>query len=173
MHVVAGSTVGCAVTMAPYTPSVGDGTRDEAMYESTPAISTYVSGHSPDRNSSQEARLENASDVADLKAGLLLSPKHIPCGYLYDDKGSQLYEEITKLEEYYPFNAEKDLLNQHATEIVSSIPAGSILVELGCGTAEKTSVLLHALIARWAHCTSQASCWKSSTFHAFLTTDMH
>lgn len=159
--------------MAPYTPSVGDGPRDEAMYDSTPAISTYVNGQSPDNNRSQEARLENASDVADLKAGLLLSPKHIPCGYLYDDKGSQLYDEITKLDEYYPFKAEKDLLNQHATEIVSSVPAGSILVELGCGTAEKTSVLLHALIARWAHCTSQASCWKSSTFHAFLTTDMH
>lgn len=134
--------------MAPYTPGVGDGPRDEAMYDSTPAISTYVNGQSLDRNSSQESRLENASDIADLKAGLLLSPKHIPCGYLYDDKGSQLYEEITKLDEYYPFKAEKDLLNRHATEIVSSIPAGSILVELGCGTAEKTSVLLHALIAR-------------------------
>ncbi|DBA68320.1 TPA: hypothetical protein ACH3X2_013633 [Trebouxia sp. C0005] len=134
--------------MAPYTPSVGDGPRDEAMYDSTPAISTFVTGQGADRNSSQETRLENASDVADLKAGLLLSPKHIPCGYLYDDKGSQLYEEITKLDEYYPFKAEKDLLNQHAAEVVNSIPAGSILVELGCGTAEKTSVLLHALIAR-------------------------
>jgi len=66
----------------------------------------------------------------------------------------------TKLDEYYPFKAEKDLLNQHATEIVSSIPAGSILVELGCGTAEKTSVLLHALIARWEHCITQASFCK-------------
>ena len=134
--------------MAPYTPSVADGHCSEAMYEAPPAISAYLNGQSSDFHSSEQARLENASDVADLKAGLLLSPKHIPCGYLYDDRGSQLYDEITKLAEYYPFNAEKDLLNKHAAEIVNSIPAGSVVVELGCGTAEKTSVLLHELMAR-------------------------
>lgn len=111
-----------------------------------------VSRDSSTQDGRNEAHFENASDLAELKAGLSLSPKHIPCGYLYDDKGSQLYEEITKLEEYYPFKTEKELLSKHATEIVSSVPTGSIVVELGCGNAEKTSVLLHALIARYSRC---------------------
>ncbi len=138
--------------MSPCTPSVGQGRCDEAIYEATSEISAYVNGESAGGHASEDSRLENASDVADLKAGLLLSPKHIPCGYLYNDRGSQLYEEITKLNEYYPFKTEKELLTQHAIQIVSSIPAGSIVVELGCGNAEKTSVLLHALMARCDIC---------------------
>ena len=113
---------------------------------------SVYAGRSPSQSSDDaldtEQHFENASDIAELKAGLSLIPKHIPCGYLYDDRGSQLYDEITKLEEYYPFKTEKELLTKHATAIVSSIPAGSIVVELGCGTAEKTSIMLHALMER-------------------------
>lgn len=113
---------------------------------------SVYAGRSPSQSSDDaldtEKHFENASDIAELKAGLSLIPKHIPCGYLYDDRGSQLYDEITKLEEYYPFETEKELLTVHATAIVSSIPAGSIVVELGCGTAEKTSIMLHALMER-------------------------
>ena len=135
--------------MAPYTPNVAHNRGDDTTYEAPPPdISAYVNGEAACKDTSHEARLENASDVADLKAGLLLSPKHIPCGYLYNDKGSQLYEEITKLEEYYPFKTEKELLTQHAASIISNVPVGSIIVELGCGNAEKTSVLLHALMSR-------------------------
>ena len=107
-----------------------------------------ANGQTSSKSDGSDEPLQNASDIADLKSGLTLSPKHIPCGYLYDDKGSQLYEQITKLSEYYPFATERELLTQHAAQIVDSIPAGSIVVELGCGNAEKTSVLLHALQAR-------------------------
>lgn len=144
--------------MAPYTPSVSDGRSDDSMFETKADIPSYVNGKG-ENAFDQQTPLENASDIADLKAGLQLSPKHIPCGYLYNDRGSQLYEEITKLEEYYPFKTEKELLSQHAMQIISSIPAGSIIVELGCGNAEKTSVLLHALISRYdLTCTAPSAC---------------
>lgn len=134
--------------MGPYTPSLGD-RQGDAMVDAAVDIPSYVNGKADDIVVGEQGQLENASDIADLKAGLQQSPKHIPCGYLYNDRGSQLYEEITKLKEYYPFQTEKELLSQHAVQIVSSIPAGSIVVELGCGNAEKTSVLLHALISRY------------------------
>lgn len=140
--------------MAPYeglSSSVSDGRSDDSMSEAKADIPSYVNGQADSDDSDQQAPIENASDIADLKSGLHLSPKHIPCGYLYNDRGSQLYEEITKLEEYYPFKTEKELLSQHASQIVSSIPAGSIIVELGCGNAEKTSVLLHALMSRYEY----------------------
>ena len=152
--------------MAPYeglSPSVSDERSDDTMFEASADIPTYINGQADSDDSDQQAPVENASDIADLKSGLQLSPKHIPCGYLYNDRGSQLYEEITKLEEYYPFNTERELLSQHASHIVSSIPAGSIVVELGCGNAEKTSVLLHALISRCeSACTGHCSALPSS-----------
>lgn len=49
------------------------------------------------------------------------SPKQLPCSYLYDAAGSELYERITELEEYYPFRTEQAMLRQHAREIVSYI----------------------------------------------------
>lgn len=85
-----------------------------------------------------------------LLAGLRSSPKTVPCGYLYDKRGSELYEQITELEEYYPFKAEHAILEQHAEDIITHIPKGSVIVELGCGTARKTGLLLSALIKRCA-----------------------
>lgn len=71
--------------------------------------------------------------------------KEIPFSLLYDARGSQLYEEITKLEEYYPFVAEESLLTEHAHDIAAQIPRNSIIVELGCGTARKSAILLSAV----------------------------
>ena len=151
--------------MAPYeglSSSVSDGRSDDTMFDARADIPSYINGQVESDDSDQQAPIENASDIADLKSGLQLSPKHIPCGYLYNDRGSQLYEEITKLEQYYPFKTEKELLSQYASHIVSSIPAGSIVVELGCGNAEKTSVLLHALISRYdSACNKQSLCLTS------------
>ena len=144
--------------MGPHTPSLGNGRSGDAMFDADADIPLYVNVKADHSVADQQGQLENASDIADLKAGLQQKPKHIPCGYLYNDRGSQLYEEITKLKEYYPFRTEKELLSQHAVQIVSSIPAGSIIVELGCGNAEKTSVLLHALISRYIFCMYQTTC---------------
>ncbi|KAG6541861.1 hypothetical protein Mapa_016689 [Marchantia paleacea] len=80
------------------------------------------------------------------------SAKEVPYRFLYDDRGSELYESITKLEEYYPFRAENDLLNEFVEDITSHIPNGSLVVELGCGSALKTAHLLNALVARHGRC---------------------
>jgi L-histidine N-alpha-methyltransferase len=80
----------------------------------------------------------------DVRAGLSASPKHIPPTWFYDEEGSRLFEEITRLAEYYPTRAERDLLERHAHEVASLAGADS-LVELGAGSCEKTRLLLDAL----------------------------
>jgi L-histidine N-alpha-methyltransferase len=73
--------------------------------------------------------------------------KEIPCSLLYDARGSELYEQITELEEYYPFRVEEARLKEHAADIASQIPEGSVVVELGCGTARKSGIILSAIQA--------------------------
>lgn len=75
-------------------------------------------------------------------------PKQLPCSYLYDAAGSELYEKITELDEYYLFRTEVAMLKEHATDICSHITPGSVVVELGCGSASKTGILINELIAR-------------------------
>ncbi|KAH8933035.1 hypothetical protein BDL97_18G010300 [Sphagnum fallax] len=78
--------------------------------------------------------------------------KKIPFSLLYDKKGSELYEEKTKLEEYYPFLAEDHMLELHVDEIAAQIPLHSVIVELGCGTACKTAKVLSAIQACHGRC---------------------
>jgi L-histidine Nalpha-methyltransferase len=81
-----------------------------------------------------------AQDVA---AGLATSPKTLPAKYFYDTPGSQLYEQICTLPEYYPYRAERDILATSAPEIYAAI--GHVpLVEFGSGNAAKTRYLLTA-----------------------------
>lgn len=80
----------------------------------------------------------------DVRAGLTRSPKSLPPKYFYDERGSDLFDQITRLEVYYPTRAERSLLTRHAAEIAAAVPAGT-LVELGSGTSEKTRLLLDAL----------------------------
>jgi L-histidine N-alpha-methyltransferase len=83
---------------------------------------------------------------ADARAGLTCTPKQLPPKYFYDAVGSETYELITKLPEYYPFEAEREVLHDRAGEIAQASGAES-LVELGSGSSEKTRVLLDALSA--------------------------
>jgi len=78
-------------------------------------------------------------------AGLTRRPRSIPCRFFYDAQGSELFEEITKLPEYYPTRAETALLEAHRAEIAALVGAGRILVEFGSGSSRKTSLLLGAL----------------------------
>ncbi len=80
----------------------------------------------------------------DVHAGLTASPKTLPPKYFYDARGSALFDEITRLPEYYPTRAERAILVAHAGEIAAATDAET-LVELGSGTSEKTRVLLTAL----------------------------
>lgn len=80
------------------------------------------------------------------REGLTASPKYIPSKWLFDSRGSELWEKITRLPEYYPFRTERDILQAVADEIAETTRASSI-VELGCGSANKTTILLRALRA--------------------------
>lgn len=80
----------------------------------------------------------------DVRRGLTSSPKELPPKWFYDDRGSQLFDEITRLPEYYPTRREREILAARADEIVASSGADT-LVELGSGTSEKTVLLLDAM----------------------------
>ncbi len=80
----------------------------------------------------------------DVRAGLCSTPKTLPPKYFYDAVGSELFDEITRLEEYYPTRTERAILLEHAGAIAAATRAET-LVELGSGTSEKTRLLLSAL----------------------------
>jgi L-histidine Nalpha-methyltransferase len=80
----------------------------------------------------------------DVRAGLQSSPKSLPPKWFYDSVGSDLFDQITRLPEYYPTRAEAEILRARAAEI-ASVTGADTLVELGSGTSEKTRVLLDAL----------------------------
>jgi dimethylhistidine N-methyltransferase len=81
---------------------------------------------------------------ADALAGLTATPKSLPPKWFYDERGSELFDKITRLDEYYPTRAEREILAGRAAEIAAASRA-STLVELGSGTADKTRLLLDAL----------------------------
>ena len=80
----------------------------------------------------------------DVAAGLTSIPKELPPKYFYDARGSELFDEITRLPEYYPTRCERSVLEDRAGEI-ARLTGADTLVELGSGTSEKTHLLLHAL----------------------------
>ncbi|WP_129305367.1 L-histidine N(alpha)-methyltransferase [Streptomyces sp. L2] len=90
---------------------------------------------------------EDATDAAlraDVRHGLTSSPKSLPPKWFYDARGSELFDEITGLPEYYPTRAEREILAGRAGEIAAASGART-LVELGSGSSEKTRYLLDAL----------------------------
>ena len=81
---------------------------------------------------------------ADARSGLVATPKRLSPVWFYDERGSGLFDEITRLPEYYPTRCERALLRAHAAEI-AELTGADTLVELGSGTSEKTRVLLDVL----------------------------
>ena len=84
---------------------------------------------------------------ADARAGLTASPKWLPPKYFYDDRGSRLFEEITRLPEYYPTRTEHAILAAHADDIAAAAGAQALLA-LGSGSSAKTRLLLDAMVRR-------------------------
>lgn len=82
---------------------------------------------------------------ADVLEGLSQEQKAIPARWLYDDAGSQLFEEITQLPEYYPTRAETEILTDHGDEFAAMIGKGRAVVEFGSGSSVKTPLLLSAI----------------------------
>jgi L-histidine N-alpha-methyltransferase len=83
---------------------------------------------------------------ADVLQGLTRTPKTLPPKWFYDARGSELFEEITRLPEYYPTRAEREILLTRAPEI-AAVTGASTLIELGSGSSEKTRHLLDAFPA--------------------------
>ncbi|HEY5216412.1 MAG TPA: L-histidine N(alpha)-methyltransferase, partial [Pseudolabrys sp.] len=96
------------------------------------------------RNLRPRPKAEATAFETDVLAGLNATPKHIPPKYFYDEAGSQLFERITELPEYYPTRCEMRILRAHAADIAKLIPAGSALVEFGSGSNQKARILLAA-----------------------------
>jgi L-histidine Nalpha-methyltransferase len=83
--------------------------------------------------------------AADVRAGLTKPFKELSPRYFYDRRGSELFERITELPEYYPTRAERRILELHADEICAAARCPATLIELGSGSAAKTRVLLDAM----------------------------
>jgi dimethylhistidine N-methyltransferase len=82
---------------------------------------------------------------ADVLAGLAEPQKAIPARWFYDDAGSQLFEDITQLPEYYPTRAETEILTDRSAKIAELIGPGRAVVEFGSGSSVKTPLLLSAI----------------------------
>jgi L-histidine Nalpha-methyltransferase len=101
----------------------------------TPVVDIYLTPEHAERSLRADARL-----------GLTDSPRWLPSKWFYDKRGSDLFEQITRLPEYYPTRAEASILAAHAGDIAARTGAHT-LVELGSGSSEKTRLLLDALQA--------------------------
>src|SRR5947207_15931857 len=84
--------------------------------------------------------------LEEVREGLSRPQKELSPKFFYDERGSQLFEEITRLPEYYPTRAEREVLVAHAGDIARTTNAKT-LVELGSGSSEKTRLLLDAFRA--------------------------
>ena len=83
---------------------------------------------------------------AEVRAGLEARPRIIPPKFFYDERGSELFEEITRLPEYYPTRTERGILQTQVADWMRTL-APRALVELGAGSGEKTRILLDAMLA--------------------------
>jgi len=84
--------------------------------------------------------------LAEVAAGLAAPQKELPPKYFYDHRGSELFEEITRLPEYYPTRTERSLLESWMPALISDLGTRT-LVELGAGSAEKSRIILSAMRA--------------------------
>ncbi len=83
--------------------------------------------------------------AADVRAGLTSPFKELSPRYFYDERGSELFEEITELDEYYPTRCEREILETQSDRICQAANRPASLIELGSGSARKTRVLLDAM----------------------------
>src|SRR6476619_5025343 len=87
-----------------------------------------------------------AGFAEDVRVGLSANPKRLSPKYFYDELGSQLFEAICLLPEYYLTRAENEILQTYAEEIAASVEGQKTLVEMGSGSASKTRLVIEALL---------------------------
>ena len=88
----------------------------------------------------------DGSPLDELRRGLLHRPPRVPPRWLYDDRGSDLFDQITRLPEYYQTEAEREILASHGA-MIAEISGATTVIELGSGTSDKTRTLLDAFVA--------------------------
>jgi dimethylhistidine N-methyltransferase len=92
-----------------------------------------------------QASLADPQFRADVLAGLERRPRAIPARWFYDRRGSELFEQITDLPEYYPTRTETGILAAIASDLAARVPAGAAVVEFGSGSSTKTPLVLDAV----------------------------
>ncbi len=115
---------------------------------------------SPDTSANRllRARPERREFYNDVLHGLAQSPKRLPCKYLYDRRGSRLFDAICELPEYYLTRAELQITQQYAREIAAQVGPHAELIELGSGSSVKTRILLNHLPSPAAYLPVDISC---------------
>lgn len=93
----------------------------------------------------EDQQPDHSESRAELLAGLQLPQKKINPKYFYDARGSELFEQITELQEYYPTRTEMDILNSYAHEIAAYCGRDCVLIEPGSGSSEKVRLLLDSI----------------------------
>ncbi|MEM7775681.1 MAG: L-histidine N(alpha)-methyltransferase [Pseudomonadota bacterium] len=100
-----------------------------------------------DNRPANETTDQRAAFRDDVLNGLSAKQKFIPSRWLYDDRGSELFEEITTLPEYYPTRTEAAILTNSAPEIAAFCGEDAVIIEYGAGASVKTEILLNSLTA--------------------------
>ncbi len=95
----------------------------------------------------EDCKADPAQFRADVLRGLRAPAKELPCKYFYDEAGSDLFERITELEEYYPSRTERAILQQMASELAGLLGRRCLMIEYGSGSSAKTRLLLDHLLA--------------------------
>lgn len=94
---------------------------------------------------SAEVSSADKAFAAAILDGLSQPRKSLPSRYLYDQRGSELFEDITRLAEYYPTRTETAILEAHGAEMTVGVAEDGVLIEFGSGSSRKTEILLEAL----------------------------
>jgi dimethylhistidine N-methyltransferase len=89
--------------------------------------------------------IERSRGLSEIWSGLSREPKRLPCKLFYDAQGSRLFEQITRLPEYYPTRTEIAILERHGSAIAERLGTRALIVEFGSGASVKTRLLLDAL----------------------------
>lgn len=97
-------------------------------------------GPAPDRR-----KTPRAADLAEILAGLRAAPKKLSPKFFYDERGSELFDEITRLPEYYLTQTELAIMRRHVDEIAGLVGPTASLIEFGSGSSTKTRILLEHL----------------------------
>src|SRR5438067_5597684 len=100
--------------------------------------------HGPALAKAQRFEEQTSALARDVVDGLSQHPKRLPPKYFYDAAGSELFEKITRLPEYYPTRTELGILRERSGEIASFVPNGAALVEFGAGATTKVRLLLES-----------------------------